>query len=120
MKLHDIIKRILGGSPTTEVKNFWQYFLHFPINYTTSLACLFFFGLFLYGEYHYRAPIFYFLSLFPLMIIAYNTTEEYYAFKWFLTGERKVSAKTLINIFAISSTLLLLSMILILFINKTN
>lgn len=80
--------------PTT----FWRYFIFYPINWLCVIAYSGFIGLFVQGGVKYESPLLWTATLFPIIVLAYHIIDEYYAFQWYATGFRKVSAKTLQNI----------------------
>lgn len=77
---------------------FLKYFMYYPLNWMCTLCCILFVVLFIKGAIKYESPLLWTATLFPLIIMVYNSVDEYYAFKWYSTQERKISAKTLQNI----------------------
>lgn len=76
-------------------KTFLKYFLYYPINWLLMGIGFVFIGLFIEGGIRYESELLWTATLFPLIVLAYHIVDEYYAFKWYSTGARKISAKTL-------------------------
>jgi len=90
-------------------KTFWQYFRRKAFNWAWTLGSLLAIGGFTEGWLNYdRAEIFLWMSLIPIILLIYNTVDEYYAFKWFSTGTRKLSADLLRRITGTSCGLVFL------------
>lgn len=96
------IKKILAGWQKVEErdrpKTFWKYFIYYPLNWSWTLGSILFIGVFIEGGIKYESPLCLTAFLFPLIMLIYNLVDEYYAFQWYITRLRKVSAFTLQNI----------------------
>ena len=116
MKLIDKIKVFLKGwekqGSHPPLNNFWKYFIFFPLNWCWTLGSVLFIGLFIKGAIEYQSPLLWVATLFPLIMLVYNFIDEYYAFQWYKTGTRKISAKLLITIVKYLTTIVLLYMII--------
>ena len=116
----DKIKSFLKGweshSTHQRPKTFWKYFIYYPLNWMWTLGSILFFILMLKGAVKYESPMIYYLSSIPIIMMAYNFTDEYYAFQWYRTGDRKITAKTLINICAGAVAFIIFSAIALMFI----
>lgn len=101
--LIDYIKHFLQGfrkdGEHERPKTFWRYFIYYPINFTWTLGSILFIGIALYLKQKYEAPIFYFISLIPFLLLVYNLLDEYEAFQWYMTGSRSITAKRMMFTF---------------------
>lgn len=98
-------------------KTFFKYFIYYPLNWSWTLGSLLFIGLLIKGAIKYEAPIFYYLTSIPSLMIAYNIIDEYNAFKFYATGERSVKAKILMYVFYGACALVLIGISVVLIIN---
>ncbi len=96
------LKAFLNGYESFSVhqrpKTFLKYLSYYPLNWLVLFGFSFFIFMMLMSAKKYEAPIFYFMAFIPLSVMVYHFVDEYYAFKWYTTGSRKVSAQVLINI----------------------
>lgn len=106
------------------MKEFLQYYfkrplrddghgkMWFTLNYLWTFGSLFFIGIFIKGAIKYESPLIWTATLFPIIMLAYNIADEYYAFQFQKTGTRKVTAKILMNIAKYSCTAVMLYLII--------
>jgi hypothetical protein len=96
------LKAFLNGWESFTVhqrpKTFFKYLTYYPINWSVLFGFSFFIWMMIRSAGKYEAPIFYFMAFIPFSVMVYHFIDEYYAFQWYTTGSRKVSAQKLINI----------------------
>lgn len=95
---------------------FWKYFVLYPLNWTWTLGSLLFMAIFIEGANKYKSPALWTMTLFPLTMLLYNFVDEYYAFKWYITGHRNISARSLQSIAKWICTIILIYLIVRIFI----
>ena len=93
-------------------KTFWKYFLRYPLNWMWTLGSILFIGIFIEGAIRYESPLLWTATLFPFIMLIYNFVDECYAFQWYITGARKVSARTLQNIVKVLTSAVMLYLII--------
>ena len=93
-------------------KTLWKYLIYYPLNWICLISCSFFIVLFIKGGIKYESPLIWTSALFPVIILIYNFADEYYAFQWYRTGRRKISAKNLQDSAKFCVTVVLLYLII--------
>jgi len=120
MSLLDKFKKFLRGwekqGTHQPLNTYWRRFKYFPLNWMWTLGSLLFIALFIKSAIVYESPLLWTATLWPLLAMIYNFVDEYYEFKWTMTGHRKLSAKTLIGYWRWSSTAVLVYVIIRVFI----
>ena len=91
-KLLNKIKRFLKeGWHKFEIvnkpKTFFEYFIHFPLNWMWTLGSSGAILMFLEASKRYEAEIFLWLSAIPSILLIYNFVDEYFAFQYFKMHE---------------------------------
>lgn len=114
--ISDIIKKFFGGwqsySEHERPKTFLKYFVYYPLNWSWTFGSLLFIWIFINGYIKYESQLCLTATLFPLIMLVYNFVDEYYAFQWYVTGARKISAQTLQRIVKYSCSMIMLYLII--------
>lgn len=97
-KIRNFLKGYEKHGEHQRPKTFWKYIIYYPLNWMCLFGCGLFIVLFIKGGIKYESPLVWTSTLFPLIILLYNFVDEYYTFKWYITGTRKITAKTLQDI----------------------
>lgn len=97
------------------MKNFLAYYFSYTINWMWTLGSILFTILSLNGQIKYEAPIFYFFALASILMLIYNIISEYKSYRKDYKYNRLI-----VYIFYGLCFLIVLTMCVILFINKTN
>lgn len=111
-KIKKILVRCEKVGERERPKTFWRYFVYYPLNWSWTFGSILFIGLFIEGSVKYESPLCLTASLFPSIMLVYNFVDEYYAFQWYVTGSRKVSAQTLQSIAKYSCSAVMLYLVI--------
>ncbi len=100
-KFSEAIQRFLNGWESSSVherpKTFFKYLIYFPLNWFVALGLPIFLFLLVRKCIITHSIALGLMSLVPLIVIVYHFTDEYFAFQWYVTGKRKISAQQLIT-----------------------
>lgn len=94
-KIKKFFKGYSKSTTYTKPKNFLEYFVKFPVNWLWTIGSIAMFIRIIISANQYKSPALFYLSSIPLIMLVYDVIDEYFAYQYFKTNKRGISAKNL-------------------------